>query len=725
MKQNTIKIAIAILVTLILLFTYFFYHINFKESDIKNQETYSQINKVKNSENNFHQKSGPIVDQTISSNKSKQSISTKKEDENNKAQVILTLIDGNENKPLENHEINLKVIEFKNKSVVKNQSFKTDKNGNILVDLLNYGEFEFEIKANTFIIQKDNLKVLEDKNKMTIKLIRGGILELKVFDDENKMIELPITVSFYQIFSNSQEILKFDTKRGCYVFFEVPIGLQNIKIKSPGYIETDYFQTFVSSNRISCLEIKMKKAKTITFDIEAKEKPQSIVLYEEIGGLRRIENNLDYGNLSQEVFKNDLGLYEFKLERNGPVNISIYANHFFSYPITITNSIYSYKIKLQENLNNVIQVKNEKEQPIFGATIRFLDGNQIRETTTDIIGVGFLPYLEVNKLIKVNVISEGYIGHSENLLINNFLENSKVIVLKEGLDFVPMKGLPINFTPNFGNSASLIVLTKTQDLRKISFNCHEEIPFSAGLVIYDFGVMAYPMDVLIDKNKGYYLDINSGFVRKKLCLLFEPYGYEMVILGPYDNLANIPEEFQIELKKPQQINIKVLESQNNTPAQFVKVSLFVDELELFSTKSSGQGEVVFPSLNKKFIIKIENENYFDLNNDFEVNTKEIVIRLRKSCRLKIIDSSYILSRYNKVELIPSDNNLNQTNDYRFESREGEMMISQFSSGEYTFALSKIFGNSVLEKLEFPNKFFIEEDKILEINLQELMKENTK
>jgi hypothetical protein len=194
-----------------------------------------------------------------------------------KIDIHVTLYDGEQSKVLSNYDVEFK-SKYNNDSV-KGNNFKTDKDGKFIYTTTQTGFLYLQIFTKDFSIHSKYLVVRYGKNEYKAKLYKGGTLEVKATNINNKVVE-GLTAKLGNGFRNRQAQdsipLELDAARGIYFLPNIPVGTQDISFKATGYTETPQYKVLVETKNVATLDLKLQTARVLYFDLEIKTKPDLI-----------------------------------------------------------------------------------------------------------------------------------------------------------------------------------------------------------------------------------------------------------------------------------------------------------------------------------------------------------------------------------------------------------------------------------------------------------------
>lgn len=264
-----------------------------KELDLRNKSSGSAVSKNLSNEN---RKLGAnnnemVVDQTL------QSTVVKGEDGKiignvlgsvkEKIDIEILLADGEVNKTLANYDVEIK-YKYNNDSL-KSERFTSNQDGKFIFKTTQTGFLNFQLFTKDFSIHSKYLVVRYGKNEYKAKLYKGGTLEVKATNMDNKVVEglaVKLGSGFRGRQSQDSIPLELDANRGVYFIPNVPVGTQDVSFKATGYLETTQYKILVETKNPVLLELKMQKARTLFFDLDIKTKPDVIYISN-----RRMNNN--------------------------------------------------------------------------------------------------------------------------------------------------------------------------------------------------------------------------------------------------------------------------------------------------------------------------------------------------------------------------------------------------------------------------------------------------
>lgn len=194
-----------------------------------------------------------------------------------KINIEVTLFDGEQNKLLSNYDVEFK-SKYNNDSV-KGNNYRTDKDGKFIFSTTQTGFLYAQIYTKDFSIHSKNLVVRYGKNEFKAKLYKGGTIEVKATNMNNKVVE-GLTAKLGNGMRNRQAQdsipLELDVGKGVYFLANIPVGTQDISFKATGYTETPQYKVLVETKNVATLELKLQTARMLYFDLEIKTKPDLI-----------------------------------------------------------------------------------------------------------------------------------------------------------------------------------------------------------------------------------------------------------------------------------------------------------------------------------------------------------------------------------------------------------------------------------------------------------------
>lgn len=267
----------------------------------------------------------------------------------------------------------------------------------------------------------------------------------------------------------------------------------------------------------------------------------------------------------------------------------------------------------------------------------------------------------------------------------------------------------------------IVLIAKNKDLRKISVFEPSNVLYK-GYLFCSVGKNndSIPCDIFYGAEGLRYLDIrelNKYNTSVPFSIIFETPGYGSVILGPYEKEEDVPLEFNINLPIKNEIKFKVVGSNDNLPIPYAMISLNnIGSTAIKKIQTNEVGEISVNFLNGKFKVESSVEGFAQYRNEFDTNSgKEFLIKISKGGSLRV-HLSLSDSESASISLAPSDKNA------QLDSK-GNAEIINLMAGEYSLSIDKSYGKNSTY-IDIPKPVHIEEDKTLELNLDDLIKKLT-
>lgn len=371
-----------------------------------------------------------------------------------KIEIEITVYNGQENKILADFDIEA-IGEFRG-GYIRSGNFKTDKNGKFILTVSLTGSMFLKLNATEFASHSRIMSIKYGKNEYKAHLIKGGSIEVKATSSDNKQID-GLTARFNTFFRAPTEKdffpLTFDASKGAYVIQNVPIGAQDISFKAPGYLETEYYKVRIELNKTSNLDVRLYATKFLYFDLNIQKKPDLIIVTNLKGAnavvkspafdvsTRLPNRSANQSNSPRsveikqerfEAFKNQNELFEFELLQNGVTSLTLDVEGYIPRIVDISPNTDTYRINLTEGFTGKVLLKNEKNEPISGATVNYNSGLLSQSATSDTKGLAELTGLSKTMWLQLTVTYSNYITFNERWNFNSEEQNSKIIILKEG-----------------------------------------------------------------------------------------------------------------------------------------------------------------------------------------------------------------------------------------------------------------------------------------------------
>ena len=269
----------------------------------------------------------------------------------------------------------------------------------------------------------------------------------------------------------------------------------------------------------------------------------------------------------------------------------------------------------------------------------------------------------------------------------------------------------------------MLYTLKKKDLRKILINLPNEPLLKSEIKVYIFDRYQNRsiLNIRYIKNM-YYIELENcesyldHFTNDySIGFIFELPGYPSVTFDNFHSKEDIPNEFQVNFQTGFNLKVKVIAPFQNAPIEGISINIFnKDNNLLFSLPSNELGEAVFSSLNGEYKLEINDPEFSRYNcNIFISKNDEMLIRLIKGGNL--IAHLNLPDKFMKAELYFHYEVLVSRLTYK-----GNFEINNIRPGLYTL-FARIYDDvDSYETLEIPTKINIENDKTLEINLDELL-----
>lgn len=401
-----------------------------------------------------------VVDQTLANTKNSPDLIKTSNIENTtesiqeKVEIEITVLNGLDNKILADFDIDA-IGEFRG-GYIKSGSFKTDKNGKFILTVGIIGSMFLKLNTADYSTHTRVMSVKYGKNEYRAKLLKGGTLEIKATSADNKPVE-GLTAKFNTFFRAPTEKdsfpLTFDNVKGVYILNNVPLGAQDISFKAPGFLETEFYKVRVDVKNTSYLEVRLYGTKMLYFDLNIPKKPDLIFvtnlkranttvkspeynvstrLPSRVSNQTHIPNKIEIKQDRLESFKNQNGLFEFELTEKSITNLTLDVDGYVPKEITITPNSDTYKIILMEGFTGKLQIKNEKNEPIAGATVTYTSGLLNQISVSNEKGEAELSGMTKSMWLQLAVVHPKYASWNEKWHFDSEEQNTKIIVLKEG-----------------------------------------------------------------------------------------------------------------------------------------------------------------------------------------------------------------------------------------------------------------------------------------------------
>jgi hypothetical protein len=252
----------------------------------------------------------------------------------NRVEFAITIIDGETKNALIEYGV---ILKYKIKDdEIKEVNYITDKQGKLKFSTSKSDNIIFHIITKDYGIHSFGRRLVNGNNYYIASLFKGGAIELRVTNNENNVIEnLEAIVGKEKNWHEKPFAapLVFNSANGTYLIENLPIGLQEISFKAPGYLESVIYKIPVEVNSKTTFEVKLTKARKITIDLDVKVKPNSINILNTKFNRERItygaDDNRRLVNELTQVFKNKNDMYEYYiLEKT--TGLSILADKYES-----------------------------------------------------------------------------------------------------------------------------------------------------------------------------------------------------------------------------------------------------------------------------------------------------------------------------------------------------------------------------------------------------------
>jgi len=647
----------------------------------------SSTGKSGQSQNNINNISNEVIDQklnvsAISQENEKIIASNVLGAEKEKINIEFILLDGEENKNLENYAVEIK---YKyNNGASKAEKLSTDANGKIVFNTTESGFVTCQIFTKDFSIFTKNFVIRHGLNKHVAKLFKGGRIEVKATNLNDKIVEgltASLGVAGWRGRQTSDYIpLELDPVRGLYFLDNVPLGTQDLSFKAPGYIESASYKMVVETKNTAFLNIRLNPARVIKIDLDVPTKPDSINVAvnrnmrnninnrvprgnanavvpqnttnldsqretssmqtgqsSELpgglpGGYGNRENNrnrggvggggerrnLNFNSNEQLVLKNPDGLYFVELENRYANSLTVYADRFAPQDVVLSGDIDLYRITLIEGASAELLLNDENGNPIDGVTVRYSSGSFRQNGLSGVDGVAQLVGLKDSMNLNINITKKNYATQNINWSFNVKEQNSKTVVL------LAAKGISgiIKFEGKPVMGARVLLI---QSGRNFPINRVE----SANDGYYSFD------NVDMAKDKAYTI---KAFHREFGVASSDRISFEEQAEGAKDTGSNTQKKTDLTLVKEKSVSIKLIDAEGK-PIPNKNISLLNNMEPEFSlsemTNENGLLEI-YNFMHGFYNVRLEDESLKVKNRNIQIPSDEIVLTVESKILKKVI-----------------------------------------------------------------------------------------
>lgn len=320
---------------------------------------------------NNAKESDKVVDQTLHSSVNiDESVLGAK---NEKIELHILVYDGEKNELLTDYEIESISSFYRNEgNMIK---LKSDSNGEIVYMLSKSGPAYLQLVTKQYAVHSISINVFHGKNIYKAKLFKGGIVEVRAINKENKIIDNLVYNDFVLIKGHSYQIADamppvFDVTRGLYIISNVPLGSNQFSFNAKGYQESSSYNIWVNSKEKIYIEIKLQSQKPLYFDLQIKEQPEYILI-------KKNRKSSSYGKsiLPEKINKNTNikrnEFYEYLLNDSNVTSVTIYIDKYEKQNIKLNPHQDIYVIIPKKALELELIIRDEFEKPVIGAEIKY------------------------------------------------------------------------------------------------------------------------------------------------------------------------------------------------------------------------------------------------------------------------------------------------------------------------------------------------------------------
>lgn len=381
-----------------------------------------------------------VVDQTLCSAKTDDSNS---EGESSELEIIF--YDGDQNTLLTNYQLEIE-FNFQNETP-RRDFYTTDKEGKVRINTIKKGNMALSIFTKDYPISQETVSILFKRHTQAITLYRGGTIEIKATDQENKIIN-NLQVIFLPKFSLNLDFKSIDLpanlidSRNIYQVSNITLGSHELFFKAKGYLESPIYKINIEPNKATYIEIKLLKPRVIYLDLNIEEKPKSIqVMKSKVRPEYYLYSNVHSSMLSlmdvkpfegNKIYLNQKSLYEIALEERVVPFISIYVDTFVPQTIEINNHQDFYKISLDSALETTIKIIDSNKNAVVGAYVSCSSDFFYQNEYSDKDGYVKLIGLKKDMILNLKVSHENYVALNENWKFKGRDNLTKNFVLKDG-----------------------------------------------------------------------------------------------------------------------------------------------------------------------------------------------------------------------------------------------------------------------------------------------------
>lgn len=574
--------------------------------------------------------------------------------------------------------------------------FRSRNKKDTTVRLINNG-YEFTIEnqeVNTVILFAENYIPLEIKlspteTKYKIKFVEGLKLDIVVNDESGKHIpnlKITYSVNVYsgEVFTNEKgqaTITCLSDNENISIWFHLK-GFKSIRDNWIYNMQTGKSKLYTLkrqigiSGKVKFGELPINEARVI-FEQKQSMMSSSSDLITDIEGNYVVENIMeDCDSFTLKAFHIDYGA-------------------------SITHAINWEGKALVVDLN-LIKDKNK-------TVVKLIDEFNFSIPNTDIIVECNEHY--IREMVST-VITTDERGECELL---NVIPSTYYFQLQEGKYYFKDNG--VNQLPK----DEVVLIAKNKDLRKISVIDSTNALYTGFLYCsVERNKHVSPCEILFFENGFKYLNFSelSRYSSKgPFSLIFEVPGYGSVRVGPYEEEDDCPLELKINLPVNHETKLKVVGSIDNLPIPYAMITINnFGSASIKKYQTNEAGEIFVNFLNGKFKVESNIEGYAPYLHEFDTNSgKEFLIKVSKGGSLRV-HLSLSNTESASISLYPSDKNA------RLDSK-GNAEILNLMAGEYSLTINKNFGKD-WANITIPKPINIEDDKTLELNLDDLIKKLT-
>jgi hypothetical protein len=555
---------------------------------------------------------------------------------NEKFELLMVIFDGESNKILPNYEIQIEYYYFthtlKNESNKKNiEILRTNKKGEVIITIPKPGLISLELITKDYLLSVPSFHVSYGQNRETIKLFKGGAIEVFAINSEGKKLnDLKVTIDYKDILYQGHSSLPIDMqhKSSSFVMSNVLAGNPFISFIAKGYQKTPHYKVIIKKNEITQIYIQLQPCKVFLFDIDVKPKP-SIVNILPINGVRKKERflvpdfivqNAPFGTrtiskaaslsnwkLRKLITKSLDERYEYSVEDQNQSEFRLYVDKFLPQVVELNENNKNI-ISLTPSYVGELQIKDKEGQPLEGVEVNYLIESFSQTSKSDKEGRVYLNILDEKIKIKFKLSHNDYIPQSIDWDFDLKANNQKTIILKKcfkvnGIVFLnnnPIAGANVILCRNEDDYDSILANVKTDEkgaYRLTNLDLEKDEIYFLSAFHKDFGVfLSEPIkDDNFEQTQNLKLANGTKSTIRIVDGLGKPIPNQVIRLN--DRWLLSSHNFKTDKKGEFEVN-------NSRPGRY-QITIMADELKLTVDEIDLPVKNLEVSAIKKRLIKIE------------------------------------------------------------------------------------------------------------------------